>query len=66
MVGKRKGFNDTRGTLFYEFARIVKDSQPKVFIFENVKGLVNHDKGNTFEIIKQTFTEFSINIFTKL
>ena len=36
MVGKRKGFKDTRGTLFYEFARVVKESQPKVFIFENV------------------------------
>jgi DNA (cytosine-5)-methyltransferase 1 len=57
MVGKRKGLNDTRGTLFYEFARIVKESQPKVFIFENVKGLVNHDKGNTFDTIKATFDE---------
>ena len=57
MVGKRKGLNDTRGTLFYEFARIVKESQPKVFIFENVKGLINHDKGNTFETIKASFDE---------
>jgi len=57
MVGKRKGLNDTRGTLFYEFARIVKESQPKVFIFENVKGLINHDKGNTFDTIKATFDE---------
>lgn len=57
MVGKRKGLEDTRGTLFYEFARIVKESQPKVFIFENVKGLINHDKGNTFETIKATFDE---------
>tara|TARA_A100001015_G_scaffold318430_1_gene438310 strand:- start:815 stop:1648 length:834 start_codon:yes stop_codon:yes gene_type:complete len=55
MVGKRKGLKDTRGTLFYEFARIVKESQPKVFIFENVKGLINHDKGNTFDTIKATF-----------
>jgi DNA (cytosine-5)-methyltransferase 1 len=39
MVGKRRGFEDTRGTLFYEFARVVKESQPNVFIFENVKGL---------------------------
>jgi len=57
MVGKRKGFDDTRGTLFYEFARVVKESQPKVFIYENVKGLLNHDKGNTFEVIKATFDE---------
>ncbi|MGL2967025.1 DNA cytosine methyltransferase [Flavobacterium sp. XGLA_31] len=61
MVGKRKGFDDTRGTLFYEFARVVKESQPKVFIFENVKGLVNHDKGNTFEVIKATFKELGYN-----
>ena len=57
MVGKRKGLDDTRGTLFYEFARVVKESQPKVFIYENVKGLLNHDKGNTFEVIKATFDE---------
>ncbi|WP_265427047.1 DNA (cytosine-5-)-methyltransferase [Chryseobacterium sp. YIM B08800] len=57
MVGKRRGFEDTRGTLFYEFARIIKETQPKVFIFENVKGLVNHDNGNTFETIKATFDE---------
>lgn len=57
MVGKRLGLEDTRGTLFYEFARVVKESQPKVFIYENVKGLVNHDKGKTFEVIKATFDE---------
>lgn len=57
MVGKRRGLEDTRGTLFYEFARVVKESQPKVFIYENVKGLMNHDKGNTFETIKATFDE---------
>jgi len=57
MVGKRRGLDDTRGTLFYEFARVVKESQPTVFIYENVKGLLNHDKGKTFEIIKATFDE---------
>lgn len=63
MVGKRKGFEDTRGTLFYEFARVVKESQPNVFIFENVKGLTNHDNGNTFEIIKATFDELGYKYF---
>ena len=63
MVGKRKGLQDTRGTLFYEFARIVKESQPKIFIFENVKGLINHDKGNTFETIKATFDELEYRYF---
>lgn len=63
MVGKRKGLEDTRGTLFYEFARIVQESQPKIFIFENVKGLVNHDKGNTFKTIKATFNELGYRYF---
>lgn len=66
MVGKRRGFDDTRGTLFYEFARVVKESQPKVFIYENVKGLTNHDNGNTFEIIKATFDELGYKYFYKV
>jgi DNA (cytosine-5)-methyltransferase 1 len=66
MVGKRRGLEDTRGTLFYEFARVVKESQPKVFIYENVKGLTNHDKGKTFEIIKATFNELGYNYFYKI
>ncbi len=63
MVGKRNGFEDTRGTLFYEFARVVKESQPKVFIFENVKGLINHDNGKTFETIKATFDELGYKYY---
>lgn len=57
MRGKRGGFEDTRGTLFREFARIVIECQPKVFIFENVKGMLNHDRGDTWKTIKQTFEE---------
>lgn len=48
-AGKRMGFEDVRGTLFFEFARAVKEIKPKVFIGENVKGLKNHDKGKTLE-----------------
>jgi len=66
MVGKRRGLKDTRGTLFYQFARIVKESQPKVFIYENVKGLLNHDKGKTFETIKASFDELGYNYFYKI
>ena len=55
LVGKRRGFDDTRGTLFREFARIVKECQPKVFIFENVRGMLNHNNGVTWEVIKNTF-----------
>lgn len=46
-AGKKLGLDDARGTLFYEFARVVKETQPKICIGENVKGLMNHDKGNT-------------------
>ena len=53
--GKHGGFEDTRGTLFREFARILIECQPKVFIFENVKGMLSHDKGNTWSVIKETF-----------
>ena len=49
IAGERKGFDDTRGTLFFDIARILKEKKPKIFILENVKGLVNHDKGRTFK-----------------
>lgn len=57
MRGKRGGFDDTRGTLFREFARVVIECEPKIFIFENVKGLLNHDRGRTWSVIKKTFEE---------
>ena len=57
IIGKRGGFNDTRGTLFYEYARLIKECEPKVFIFENVKGILNHDKGKTWETIQNVFKE---------
>lgn len=57
MVGKRGGFDDTRGTLFYEYARLVKEIQPKAFIYENVRGLLSHDNGNTWEIMKNVFSD---------
>ena len=63
--GKRGGFEDTRGTLFYEYARIVKESQPKVFIFENVRGMLNHDGGKTWSTIKNTFEQLNYNIYIK-
>lgn len=66
MVGKRLGLEDTRGTLFYEFARIVKECQPKVFIFENVKGITNHDNGRTWEIIKGVFSDLGYDIHERI
>ncbi len=49
--GYRKGFNDIRGTLFFDIVKILKIKKPKIFILENVKGLTNHDKGRTFKVI---------------
>lgn len=56
-VGFQGGLEDTRGTLFYEFARLVKEIQPKVFIYENVRNLLKHDKGKTWATIKNVFDE---------
>lgn len=53
--GHRAGLDDARGTLFYEYARLVKEIQPKVFIYENVPGMLSHDGGNTFKIISEIF-----------
>ena len=66
MAGKRKGFEDTRGTLFYEFARALKESKPEYFIFENVKGMVNHDKGNTMDVVLRTFGQLGYDITAKV
>ena len=57
IAGKRRGFEDTRGTLFFEIARILKRKQPRMFLLENVKGLLNHDKGETFTTILKTIDE---------
>ncbi|MCL2753287.1 MAG: DNA cytosine methyltransferase [Defluviitaleaceae bacterium] len=54
-AGKRLGLEDARGTLFYHYAVFLQKLQPKVFLFENVRGLINHDKGCTFKIICNIF-----------
>lgn len=56
-AGNQKGFDDARGTLFFELARAIKETQPKVFLGENVKGLVSHDGGKTFKVISQIIDE---------
>jgi len=56
-AGFKKGFEDTRGTLFFDIAQIIKIKRPKAFFLENVRGLYSHDGGRTFETIKQTLTE---------
>jgi DNA (cytosine-5)-methyltransferase 1 len=62
IAGKRRGFDDTRGTLFFDVARILKAKTPKYFILENVKGLLSHDSGNTFKTIISTLTELGYDV----
>lgn len=62
IAGRQKGFNDTRGTLFFDVARILKEKQPKYFLLENVKNLVAHDGGNTFKTIIKTLNEVGYTI----
>ena len=56
-AGHKLGFDDTRGTLFFDIAEIIRIKQPKAFFLENVRGLLKHDNGKTFEVIKRTLTE---------
>lgn len=62
VAGKRLGFEDTRGTLFFEAARIAKAKKPKVLLGENVKGLVGHDKGRTLNTIVQTLCDIGYTV----
>lgn len=62
IAGKRRGFDDTRGTLFFELARILKTKQPRLFVFENVKWLLSHDSGRTFKTIITTLNELGYDL----
>lgn len=64
--GKKRGLEDARGTLFYDYARLIKEINPKVFIYENVKGLLTHDKGRTWDIIKNIFEKLNYKIYHKV
>lgn len=57
IAGRRGGFEDTRGTLFFDAARIIRAKQPKAFFLENVKGLANHDRGRTLSVILKVLRE---------
>lgn len=61
-AGKRLGFEETRGTLFFELARAVKEIRPKVFMAENVKGLLEHDRGRTLQVIKDVIAELGYTL----
>lgn len=64
--GLRKGFEDTRGTLFFEVARLIKDRQPKAFFLENVEGLANHDGGKTIKVIENVLSDLGYNFQWKV
>lgn len=62
IIGQMKGLNDTRGTLFFDIARIIKEKEPKAFILENVKQLVGHDKGNTLKVILTSLKDLGYHV----
>ena len=63
LVGKQRGLEDTRGTLFYEYARLVNEIKPKVFIYENVKAILSNDEGRTWETMKEVFSSLGYKVF---
>jgi DNA (cytosine-5)-methyltransferase 1 len=65
-AGKGLGLEDTRGTLFYEFARCVKEVQPKLFLAENVRGLISHQKGKTFKYVLSVLESLGYNVQYRL
>lgn len=66
ICGKKQGFEDTRGTLFFEICRIIKAKKPKIIILENVKHLLYHDKGNTLKIILYSLNNLGYNVTYKV
>lgn len=66
IIGKMKGFADTRGTMFFEVARILQHHQPKAILLENVKQLVSHDGGKTFKVILDTLVELGYSVKWKI
>jgi len=66
IAGEKKGFNDTRGTLFFDIERILKEKKPKVVVLENVKHFKSHDKGNTLKVVISTLQELGYTINWKV
>lgn len=65
-AGKKLGFNDTRGTLFFNIAEIIRIKQPEAFFLENVRNLYTHDGGKTFEVIRQTLEGLGYSFYHKI
>lgn len=66
VMGRKAGFDDSRGQIIFHLARILKDTQPKCFILENVRGLVTHDKGETLKIILNELENSGFNVIYKV
>jgi DNA (cytosine-5)-methyltransferase 1 len=65
-AGLKRGFEDTRGTLFFDVARIINHRKPSMVLLENVKGFTTHDKGRTMETVKETLESLGYNVFFKV
>ena len=66
LVGKQRGLEDTRGTLFYEYARLIDEIEPKVFIYENVRAVTSHDGGKTWKKMQEVFEELGYKFSWKV
>lgn len=66
IAGKQKGFNDIRGTLFFDIARIINHHHPKIIFLENVKNLTKHDEGKTLATINKQLENFGYNVYAKV
>lgn len=66
VMGKRAGLEDTRGTLFYDYARMIRETHPNVFIFENVPGMLVHDKGRTWKVINEVFDSLGYEVHSQI
>lgn len=66
IAGYRKGFEDERGEVFFQLARMIKHKMPRIIFIENVKNLLGHDKGNTFKVIKETFESYGYHLKTMI
>lgn len=65
-AGLKRGFDDIRGTLFFDIARIIKEKKPKMVLLENVKGFASHDKGNTFKVVCSTLEKLGYEVHSKV
>lgn len=66
IAGYRKGFEDERGNVFFQLARVIRDKRPNIIFLENVKNLLSHDKGNTYKVIKSTLENYGYNVWEKV